>query len=143
MGIVKAVCLSEKKGTVKRNVKRAYCREQHGLEGDAHAGNWHRQISILPQEAIDAFRLLKPDVQYGDFGENLVVTGYDLKSMPIGSVFRCGESLLRLTQIGKECHQGCQIQKLTGSCIMPREGVFFEVLKGGFIQEQDEFTQVE
>lgn len=142
MGEVKAVCISREKGTRKENVCRAVLRENHGLVGDAHAGNWHRQVSLLSAERIEAFRRRGADVAYGDFGENLVVEGLDFKTFPIGSRFRCGDVVLKLTQIGKECHNGCAIFQTMGDCIMPREGVFCEVEHGGLIQTGDEFCVI-
>lgn len=140
MGIVKAVCISEKKGTEKKNVGRAELIADFGLKGDAHAGKWHRQVSILSYEEIEAFRARGAEVEFGAFGENLVVQGYDLKRLPIGTRFCCGDVILELTQIGKECHHGCQIFQTMGDCIMPREGVFCVVKKGGVIETGDTFS---
>ncbi|MDR2480917.1 MAG: MOSC domain-containing protein [Spirochaetaceae bacterium] len=140
MGRVTAVCVSEKKGTEKRNVGEALFVEQSGIEGDAHAGNWHRQVSLLSFEKIEQFRAQGAAVDFGAFGENLVVEGIDFSSLKIGTVFKCGNVSLRLTQIGKECHNHCAIFKKMGDCIMPREGVFAEVLRGGFIKTGDELT---
>lgn len=109
MGKVLAVCISEKKGTQKKNVGSAVFVEDWGLEGDAHAGKWHRQVSLLSGEKIDAFRAKGAEVEDGAFGENLVVEGIDFAKLPIGTRFRCGEVVLELTQIGKECHNGCAI----------------------------------
>ena len=138
MGTVKAVCLSPEKGTAKRDVGQAELVVQHGLKGDAHAGDWHRQVSLLSLQKVDAFRAKGADVDYGAFGENIVVDGIDFASLPVGTVFRCGEALLEMTQIGKECHNHCAIYQRMGDCIMPREGVFARVLQGGVIKTGDE-----
>ena len=140
MGKVLAVCISEMKGTQKRNVGSAVFVEDWGLEGDAHAGKWHRQVSLLSSEKIEAFRARGADVEDGAFGENLVVEGIDFAKLPVGTRFRCGEVVLELTQIGKECHNGCAIFQKMGECIMPREGVFTRVLKGGKVSVGDEMT---
>ena len=139
MGIVKAVCISEKKGTQKQNVKTVQVLEDFGFEKDAHAGKWHRQVSLLSYEKIEEFRRKGAEVEFGAFGENLVVSGYDFKTLPIGTKFQCNDVVLELTQIGKECHHGCQIFQTMGNCIMPREGVFCKVLHGGTITEGDLF----
>ena len=139
MGIVKAVCISEKKGTQKQNVKTVQVLEDFGFEKDAHAGKWHRQVSLLSYEKIEEFRRKGAEVEFGAFGENLVVSGYDFKTLPIGTKFQCNDVVLELTQIGKECHHGCQIFQTRGDCIMPREGVFCKVLHGGTITEGDLF----
>lgn len=138
MGKVIATCISEIKGVQKRNVHRVTLIENHGIEGDAHAGNWHRQVSLLSWDKIEAFRQRGAVVEDGAFGENLVVEGIDFKTLPIGTRFTCGEVVLEMTQIGKECHHGCAIFQQMGDCIMPREGVFAKVLHGGVIQEGDE-----
>ncbi|MBP8639401.1 MAG: MOSC domain-containing protein [Oscillospiraceae bacterium] len=137
MGNIIAVCVSEKKGTQKRNVDSAVFIEEWGIEGDAHAGKWHRQVSLLSHDKIEAFRARGAEVVDGAFGENLVVSGIDFRSLPIGSRFACNDVLLELTQIGKECHNGCEIFKKMGDCIMPREGVFTRVLHGGKISVGD------
>lgn len=133
MGKVIAVCISEKKGTQKRNVKEATFIEDYGIEKDAHAGKWHRQVSLLSYDKIKEFKARGAEVIHGDFGENLVVDGIDFSSLPIGTLFACNDVVLELTQIGKECHHGCQIFQTMGDCIMPREGVFTKVIKGGRI----------
>lgn len=137
---VLAVCTSPRKGTQKENVKEAEFVEDWGIQGDAHAGKWHRQVSLLSNEKIEAFRARGAEVEYGAFGENLVVEGIDFAALPVGTCFRCGEVLLELTQIGKECHHGCAIFQKMGDCIMPREGVFARVLHGGKIRVGDEMT---
>lgn len=137
MGKLLAICISEKKGTQKREVPSAILREEHGIVGDAHAGKWHRQVSLLSFEKIEDFRKRGAKINFGAFGENLVVEGYDLKSVPVGSRFRIGDCLLELSQIGKACHSHCEIYRQMGDCIMPREGVFTEVLRGGEIRPGD------
>lgn len=137
MGKLLAICISEKKGTQKREVPSAILREEHGIVGDAHAGKWHRQVSLLSFEKIEDFRKRGAKIDFGAFGENLVVEGYDLKRVPVGSRFRIGDCLLELSQIGKACHSHCEIYRQMGDCIMPREGVFTEVLRGGEIRPGD------
>lgn len=143
MGIVKAICISEKKGTPKREISKIHVIENFGFEGDAHAGKWHRQVSLLSYEKIEEFRARGAEVEFGAFGENLVISDYDFKIFPIGTKFRCNDVILELTQIGKECHHGCQIFQKMGDCIMPREGIFCRVLKGGTIKTGDLFTKIE
>ena len=143
MGRVMAVCISEKKGTQKKNVGSAQFIEDWGMEGDAHAGKWHRQVSLLSAEKINSFRARGAVVSDGAFGENLVVEGYDFKALPIGTKFQCNDVVLELTQIGKECHSHCEIYKAMGECIMPREGVFARVLHGGAISVGDDLTILE
>ena len=140
MGKVIAVCLSEKKGTAKKDAGRVELLVQHGLKGDAHAGDWHRQISLLSLQKIEAFRAKGAEIDYGAFGENIVVDGIDFASLPVGTKFRCNDALLEMTQIGKECHSHCEIYKRMGDCIMPREGVFARVLQGGCIKNGDEIN---
>ena len=142
MGKVLAVCVSEKRGTQKKNVGRVRLIENYGLEGDAHAGNWHRQVSRLSYDRIREFNERGAGVGPGAFGENLVVEGFDFKLLPVGTKLKCGDVVLELTQIGKECHSHCEIYKKMGECIMPREGVFARVLCGGTIEEGDEMELV-
>lgn len=137
MGRVMAVCTSPAKGTQKQDVGQAVFIEDFGIEGDAHAGKWHRQVSLLSYEKIEEFRRRGAEVAFGAFGENLVVEGIDFKTLPIGTKFRCNEVELVLTQIGKQCHHGCEIFQKMGDCIMPREGVFTKVEKGGEIKVGD------
>ena len=143
MGNVLAVCISEKKGTEKQNVGSAKFIEDWGIENDSHAGKWHRQVSLLSNEKIEAFRARGAEVIDGAFGENLIVEGYDFRALPLGTKFRCNDVVLELTQIGKECHSGCAIYQKMGDCIMPREGVFTRVLHGGVISVGDELEIVE
>ena len=142
MGKIMAVCISEKRGTQKKNIEKVRLIENFGLEGDAHGGNWHRQVSLLSYEKVRAFEEKGISVEDGAFGENLLVEGFDLKTLPVGTRFRCGEVLLEMTQIGKECHSHCEIYQAVGDCIMPREGVFARVLHGGMIQIGDELEIV-
>ena len=143
MGTVIAVCVSEKKGTQKHKVKEAEFIEDWGIKGDAHAGKWHRQVSLLSYDKIEEFRRRGAEVEDGAFGENLVVDGFDFASLPVGTKFCCGDVILEMTQIGKECHHGCTIFQKMGECIMPRQGVFTKVLHGGVIHEGDEFVLFE
>lgn len=137
MGKVIATCISEAKGIQKRNVHSITLIEDYGIEGDAHAGKWHRQVSLLSWDKIEEFRQRGAEVIDGAFGENLVVQGIDFSSLPVGTKFICNDVILQLTQIGKKCHQGCTIFQQMGDCIMPREGVFTKVLHGGVISEGD------
>lgn len=137
MGKVIAVCTSQRRGTQKKNVHSAFFRENWGIEGDAHAGDWHRQVSLLSYDKIEAFRARGAEVDDGAFGENLVVEGIDFRSLPVGTVLDCGGVVLEMTQIGKECHSHCEIYKKMGECIMPTEGVFARVIQGGTISEGD------
>ena len=143
MGKIIAVCISEIKGVQKKNIGSAHFIEDWGIENDAHAGKWHRQVSLLSQGKVEAFRTRGAEVVDGAFGENLVVKDIDFRTLPIGTRFVCNDVLLELTQIGKECHSHCEIFKKMGECIMPREGVFTRVLRGGTISVGDELTIVE
>ena len=136
-GTVLAVCISEKKGTRKHPVPSFMLKENHGIVGDAHAGAWHRQISLLADESVDKMRAKGAILQAGDFAENILTQGIDLKSLPIGTRLMIGEALLEVTQIGKECHSDCEIRRLTGQCVMPTEGIFAVVVKGGEIRPGD------
>ncbi len=143
MGKVIAACISEIRGVQKKNVHSIRLIADYGIEGDAHAGKWHRQVSLLSYEKIQEFRARGAKVDDGAFGENLVVEGIDFSKLPVGTQFKCGEVILELTQIGKECHNGCAIFKTMGDCIMPREGVFTKVLHGGMIKEGDDLEILE
>ncbi|MCL2810155.1 MAG: molybdopterin-binding protein [Treponema sp.] len=140
MGKILAVCISEKKGTAKRNVDRVEVVLARGLLGDAHAGDGHRQVSLLSQKKIADFRAKGAKVEYGDFGENLVVDGINLSSLTPGTLLKCNDVVLKITQIGKECHNRCSIYEEMGDCIMPREGVFAKVINGGIISVGDEMS---
>lgn len=137
MGKIHAICISDERGTQKYTVPAATFQEDWGIIGDAHAGKWHRQVSLLGLEKIEAFRAKGVEVEFGAFGENLVVEGFDFRHLPVGTRFTCGEVLLEMTQIGKECHAHCQIFQKVGDCIMPREGVFAKVVHGGTIHVGD------
>lgn len=137
MGKVIAVCISEKRGTQKQNVVSARLVENWGIENDAHAGDWHRQVSLLSYDKIEAFKARGAQVDDGAFGENLVVSGIDFRSLPVGTILQCGDVVLEMTQIGKECHTHCQIYQKMGECIMPKEGVFARVIVGGIISAGD------
>ncbi|MBQ6322514.1 MAG: MOSC domain-containing protein [Lachnospiraceae bacterium] len=143
LGKVIAVCTSDKKGIQKTEVPFIRLLPGQGIEGDAHAGNWHRQVSLLALEKIEAFRKKGASVNFGAFGENIVVEGFDLRALPVGTRFRIGNALLELTQIGKECHTHCAIYHQVGDCIMPREGVFTIVLEGGDVQAGDVVEMIE
>lgn len=142
-GKVIAVCISEKKGIQKNEVPSIRLIPEWGIENDAHAGKWHRQVSLLALEKIEAFRAKGADVDYGAFGENIIIEGFDFRSLPLGTRFRIGEALLELTQIGKECHTHCAIYHQVGDCIMPREGVFTTVLEGGTVKAGDPVEMIE
>lgn len=139
MAHVEAVCISVKKGTVKREQGSVELVEDWGIESDAHAGKWHRQVSLLAGESIDNVKEILPTLKNGAFAENIITRGIDLVKVKVGQQLTVGEGVvLEITQIGKECHNaGCAIKKATGDCIMPREGIFAKVLKGGKVQKGD------
>lgn len=143
MGRVKAICTSKRRGVQKVCVESAEFQKDFGIVGDAHAGNWHRQVSLLSAERIEAFNQKGADVQPGAFGENLVVEGFDFRNLPVGTTFQCNDVILEMTQIGKECHTLCQIYHKMGECIMPTQGVFAEVVHGGTISVGDEMQIIE
>ena len=138
MGKIAAVCISTERGTQKKETGQAVFIEDWGIEGDAHAGHWHRQVSLLSFEKIEEFRDRGAQIDFGAFGENLVVEGFDLRKIPAGTQIQAGEAVLELTQIGKDCHSHCEIYKAMGDCIMPREGVFAKVIRGGIVRPGDE-----
>jgi MOSC domain-containing protein YiiM len=142
MAKVLAVCISENKGERKKPVESVELRENHGIVGDGHAGDWHRQVSLLAQESIDKMRALGLDVNAGDFAENITTSGIDLVSLPIGSRLQIGEALLEVTQIGKECHTRCAIYYQAGDCVMPKEGIFARVITGGVIKPGDDVRSI-
>ncbi len=138
MGKILAVCISEHKGERKKNIGQGVLVENHGLEGDAHAGDWHRQVSLLAMESIKKMQEKGLDVGPGDFAENLTTEGIDLVSLPIGTKLKIGEQAVgEVTQIGKQCHSRCAIYYQAGDCVMPREGIFIRVLKGGPVKVND------
>ena len=140
MGKITGICISEKRGVQKHFIEEANIIKDWGIEGDAHGGKWHRQISLLSKEKVDDFKAKGADIHPGSFGENLIVEGFDFSSMPVGTRFVIGDVILEMTQIGKECHNHCVIYKKMGDCIMPREGVFAEVVEGGHIKVGQEVT---
>lgn len=142
MGKILGICISEKRGTEKHEIQEANLVKDWGIEGDAHGGKWHRQVSLLSFEKIEAFRAKGAEVDFGAFGENLIIEGYDLRTLPVGTRFQIGDVVLELTQIGKECHSHCQIYQRMGDCIMPREGVFTEVIESGHIKVGDEIIMI-
>lgn len=138
MSKIRAICISPKKGTIKRPVEEAKLIEGFGIEGDAHAGNWHRQVSLLSYQKVEDFNAKGGAVVDGDFGENILIEGLDVRILPVGSQLQVGEAIVEITQVGKECHHHCQIYHRVGDCIMPREGVFGKVIRGGLIHPEDE-----
>src|SRR5574341_90104 len=144
-GKVVAVCTSEKKGVRKRNIGEANLIENFGLENDAHAGAWHRQVSFLAQESIEkAKKKWGLRVSFGDFAENITTSGLDLLALQIGDKLKVGDQIvIEITQRGKECHVGCEIMKQTGKCIFPLEGIFGRVLKGGIIRTGQQITTLQ
>lgn len=140
MAYVAAVCISEKKGERKTSVPEVFLQREHGIIGDAHAGDWHRQISLLATESIAKMQALGLDVDSGDFAENITTCGINLLSLPIGSRLQVGDTLLEITQIGKECHTRCAIYYQAGDCVMPKEGIFARVITGGNIRPGDPIT---
>ena len=137
MATVKAVCTSEKKGTVKTPVPEIQLLRSCGVSDDAHAGDWHRQVSLLGVESVDKLRGALPGLSPGVFAENILTEGIVLYELPIGTRLRVGGALLEITQIGKECHEACEIGKKTGDCVMPREGVFAVVLEESAVRPGD------
>lgn len=138
MGKIIAVCMSPEKGTAKQNVHQARVVENHGLEGDAHAGTWHRQVSLLANESVDLMRAKGIDLAPGDFAENVLTRGIDVKSLPVGTTVAVGPARMVVTQIGKTCHNDCEIRRLTGMCVMPTDGIFCVVTRGGIVRAGDE-----
>lgn len=144
MAKVLAVNISEKKGVIKHPIEKGYFEVDHGLLGDAHAGKWHRQVSLLGQESIDKMTAMGIEgLCTGKFAENLTTEGIELYTLPVGTKLKIGDTLMEVTQIGKECHAGCQIRTQVGDCIMPREGIFTRVLEAGWVKSGDEIEVVE
>jgi MOSC domain-containing protein YiiM len=140
---VAAVSISAVKGEKKHNVDRVRLKIDHGVEGDAHAGDWHRQVSLLALESIDKMQGRGLEVKPGDFAENITTIGLDVAALPVGARIRIGpDVVLELTQIGKKCHAGCAIMQQVGDCVMPREGVFFKVITGGEVAPGDEIVVI-
>ncbi|OGF04219.1 MAG: molybdenum cofactor sulfurase [Candidatus Edwardsbacteria bacterium RIFOXYD12_FULL_50_11] len=143
MGKIISINISTRKGEKKTSVQSAVLKENHGIVGDAHAGDWHRQVSLLAAESVDKMRGRGIELHPGDFAENLTIEGIDLKGLKIGQRLKIGsEAILEITQIGKECHNGCAIKRLVGDCVMPREGVFAKVIKGGEIKIEDKIEVI-
>jgi cyclic pyranopterin phosphate synthase len=139
MGKIISINISTRKGEKKTSVQSAVLKENHGIVGDAHAGDWHRQVSLLAAESVDKMRGRGIELHPGDFAENLTIEGIDLKGLKIGQRLKIGsEAILEITQIGKECHNGCAIKQQVGDCVMPREGVFAKVVVGGEIKTGDQ-----
>ena len=133
-----SIAISRKKGTRKVQIDHASLVQNHGLKGDAHAGPWHRQVSFLASESIEASKKKGFDVTFGDYAENIATSGINWLKISVGALIQVGDSaIVRITQIGKECHNKCAIYYLAGDCIMPREGIFGQVLKGGKIRRGD------
>lgn len=138
MAKVLSINISEKKGTIKVPVDKAEIKLNYGIVNDAHAGNWHRQISMLASESIDKMKQKGFNhLKFGDFAENITTQGIEVYLLPVGSKLRIGECEVEVTQIGKKCHYGCEIKKITGDCVMPREGIFVKVIKEGYIKVND------
>ncbi|MCF0154905.1 MAG: MOSC domain-containing protein [Veillonella sp.] len=143
-GTILAISISEKKGQKKHNIESAELRVDHGMVGDAHAGNWHRQISLLGIKSIELMKAKGADVKPGDFAENITVEGIVLYDLPVGTKLQLGDQvILEVTQIGKECHSGCEIQQQVGSCIMPTQGIFAKVLQNGTIRVGDTVQEIQ
>jgi MOSC domain-containing protein YiiM len=136
MGIIEAICISKKKGVSKKEILNAVFVKNWGIKGDAHAGKWHRQVSLLAGESIDRMKEQIPTLKRGAFAENIITRGIALNNLHIGDRLSIGnKAILQITQIGKECHKPCAIKKAVGDCIMPREGVFASILHGGIIKQ--------
>ncbi|MCF6177822.1 MAG: MOSC domain-containing protein [Geopsychrobacter sp.] len=138
-----ATCTSKNKGERKTQVAQVELKPDHGIVGDAHAGDWHRQISLLATESIAKMQALGLDVDSGDFAENLTTSGIDLVNLPIGTHLKIGGTLLEVTQIGKECHNRCAIYEQAGDCVMPKEGIFAKVIESGVIKPGDDIQRLE
>jgi MOSC domain-containing protein YiiM len=133
-----SINISDRKGEQKRPVTEAILRPDHGIAGDAHAGAWHRQVSLLADEDVQTMRGHGVEISFGDFAENITTRGIELAALPIGTRLHLGEAILEVTQIGKECHQGCAIFQAVGDCVMPRRGIFTKVLEGARIHRDSE-----
>lgn len=142
MAQVVAICISDRKGIGKTQIEKVNLIEEFGLENDAHGGKWHRQVSLLEKEKIDDFIARGGKVKFGDFGENFVTEGLALDKLQVGDKISIGDTLLEITQKGKQCHVKCNIYKMVGDCIMPKNGVFARVLKGGQVVLGEEIKLV-
>lgn len=144
MGIVKAINISKKKGMMKESIEEGIFIEDFGLKDDAHGGKWHRQVSLLGEESIEIMRQqAQVGLCAGNFAENITTEGIVLYELPIGTLLKIGETIQEVTQIGKECHQGCEIQQKVGSCIMPTQGIFTKIIKGGKVYPGDSIEVIE
>jgi MOSC domain-containing protein YiiM len=144
MAKVVSINISEVRGIQKHEVPEAHLREDWGIEGDAHAGHWHRQVSLLGAESVAGMqKRIDFKLQHGAFAENILVDGITVYKLPVGTKLRIGEALCEVTQIGKECHQDCEIRRITGDCVMPREGIFVKVLESGWVRPGDSIGIVE
>ena len=143
MAEVVSVNISEKRGTIKHEVESVELVVGHGIMGDAHAGDWHRQVSLLAEESIDQMRGMGLELKNGAFAENINTIGIDLKNIPVGTDLAVGDAVLTVTQIGKECHNDCEVKKITGKCVMPTDGIFAVVKKGGTVKKGDKITILE
>lgn len=138
MAKIAAICISEIRGIQKHEIPEAFLRAGHGIEGDAHAGSWHRQVSLLSVDSVAKLQeKLDFELKHGAFAENILVEGMAVHTLPVGTRLRIGEALCEVTQIGKECHSDCAIRKAAGDCVMPREGIFVKVLESGSIAKGD------
>lgn len=138
MGKVLSVNISNKTGVIKEAILKGYFKSEHGLVGDAHAGNWHRQVSLLANESIDKMKAIGlTGLCFGKFAENITTEGIEIYKIPVGNRIKIGEVVLEITQIGKECHNDCEIKQTIGKCIMPTEGVFGKVIEEGWIKPED------
>lgn len=142
MAKVLAVNSSQEKGVPKKSIQAGYFEVDYGLVGDAHANNWHRQVSLLGSESIDKVKLKLPDIEMGRFAENITTEGVVLYELPIGTLLQIGEVTMEVTQIGKECHHGCEIKKKIGDCVMPREGIFAKVMTPGWVKPGDTLSVI-
>lgn len=143
MAEVVAVCISEKRGTKKHTVPYIELKINHGIVSDAHAGDWHRQVSLLSVESVDKMRTDTLNFGPGDFAENILTKGLELYTLPVGTLLSVGETILEITQIGKKCHNDCEIKKLVGTCVMPTEGIFAKVIKEGRVYPHDSIKVLE
>ncbi|MBC8209036.1 MAG: MOSC domain-containing protein [Desulfobulbaceae bacterium] len=140
VGTILSLNTSMSKGVNKKPVEATEIAIDHGMMGDAHAANWHRQISLLAEESIEKMRAKGLKLNHGDFAENITTQGLDLPALPVGTQLQAGEATLEVTQIGKKCHKGCEIFKKVGDCIMPREGIFAKVITPGILHRGDTIT---
>ena len=142
MAKVIAVNISKEKGVPKEPIEKGYFEVDHGLVGDAHAADWHRQVSILGNESIDKIRAKMDGIDVGRFAENITCEGIIVYELPIGTRLKGGETIMEVTQIGKECHEGCAIRHITGDCVMPREGIFTKVISPGWVKKGDDIEVI-